>query len=129
MEARGQKSAVLKKLKERKSEFEAVQREQFFKLKEQSESLETLQEANDKQTARIIRINYQNSQQMAELETKIVELNTDNRSEANFTMFNSFLSFFVEKANQFLLKNGKPFIHYKFKAFKRNLLLILTVFA
>ena len=125
MEARGQKSAVLKKLKERKSEFEAVQREQFFKLKEQSESLETLQEANDKQADVI----YQNSQQMAELETKIVELNTDNRSEANFTMFNSFLSFFVEKANQFLLKNGKPFIHYKFKAFKRNLLLILTVFA
>ena len=93
MEARGQKSAVLKKLKERKSELAYVQNEFILlelKLKERSESLETLQEANDKQADVI----YQNSQQMAKLETKIVELNTDNRSGANFTFFNSFLSFF-----------------------------------
>ena len=93
MEARGQKSAVLKKLKERKSELAYVQNEFILlelKLKERSESLETLQEANDKQADVI----YQNSQQMAELETKIVELNTDNRSGANLTMFNFFLSFF-----------------------------------
>ena len=93
MEARGQKSAVLKKLKEQKSELEAVQKELILremKLKEQSESLQTLQEANDKQAD----LSYQNSQQMAELETKTVELSTDNRSGANFTFFNSFLSFF-----------------------------------
>ena len=93
MEARGQKSAVLKKLKERKSELAYVQNEFILlelKLKERSESLETLQEANDKQADMI----YQNSQQMAELETKTVELSTDNRSGANFIIFNSFLSFF-----------------------------------
>ena len=93
MEARGQKSAVLKKLKERKSELAYVQNEFILlelKLKERSESLETLQDANDKQ----VDVIYQNSQQMAELETKIVELSSTNRSGANFTFFNSFLSFF-----------------------------------
>ena len=79
MEVLGQKSAVLKKLKERNSEFEEQSESLQMEASGRVEALlevKTLREDNDKQADLI----YQNCQQMSELETKTVELNTDNRS-------------------------------------------------